>query len=286
MKVLVTGAGGLVGGAAVSRLALRGHHVIGVTRESLDLRDLAAVRRAVSEVECVIHSAAIAGPELGTPEEILENNVMTTFILVEAARTEGVRRFVYLSSETVTGLPYAHRPTPPLYIPIDEDYPLRPQSAYGLSKLIGEQIVEAGVASSAMTAVSLRPGWVQTPDSYEENLRSLLERGDDGLLDRWTYTDIDDLMDAVELAMSASVEGHQALYVVNPDNIGGWDTASEVRRSYGEGVEIRLMHSVDAAGITSDRAWQVLGWRGVRSWRDYMVRYPAQNEEAHNREQG
>jgi len=51
--------------------------------------------------------------------------------------TCGVRKIVWASSETVLGLPFDE---PPPYVPVDEDYPPRPNSTYSLSRRLEEEI--------------------------------------------------------------------------------------------------------------------------------------------------
>ena len=59
--------------------------------------------------------------------------------MFEAARRLGIRNVVWASSETVLGLPFD---TPPPYAPVDEEYPGRPETAYSLSKLLGEEMAK------------------------------------------------------------------------------------------------------------------------------------------------
>ena len=51
----------------------------------------------------------------------------------------GIRNIVWASSETVLGIPFD---TPPPYAPVDEEYAGRPESAYSLSKLLGEEMAK------------------------------------------------------------------------------------------------------------------------------------------------
>ena len=58
-----------------------------------------------------------------------------TWNVVSAARRAGITKIVWASSETVLGLPFD---TPPPYVPVDEDYPPRPESTYSLVKTMEE----------------------------------------------------------------------------------------------------------------------------------------------------
>jgi UDP-glucose 4-epimerase len=65
------------------------------------------------------------------------NNMTSTYNVFSAARHAGITNIVWASSETVLGLPFD---TPPPYVPVDEDYPGRPESTYSVVKFLEEQL--------------------------------------------------------------------------------------------------------------------------------------------------
>src|SRR6476620_11857248 len=65
-------------------------------------------------------------------------NTISTYNIFEAARQLGIKNVVWASSETVYGIPY---PKGPAYVPVDEEIQ-RPETAYSLSKLVGEEIAK------------------------------------------------------------------------------------------------------------------------------------------------
>ena len=156
MRVLVTGGSGKAGRACIRDLKEHGHEAFSVDRVKppgdlcpsiqADLADygqtidaLTAAERGPTRVEGVLHLAAVPDSRLFTNSVTFENNVMSTYNVFEAATRLGVRNIVWASSETVLGLPFdAHPP----YVPVDEEYPGRPESAYSLSKLVGELMAE------------------------------------------------------------------------------------------------------------------------------------------------
>ena len=95
---------------------------------------------------------------------------MATFNVAEACVRMGVGRLVNLSSETVPGMGFAERPFFAPYAPIDEELENRPQDPYALSKLFGEQLMDAAVARSDVRAISIRPTWVQWEGNYARSL--------------------------------------------------------------------------------------------------------------------
>ncbi len=152
-RYLVTGGAGYVGSHVALALAERGDDVVvlddlrqghraavppGAELVVADLAD----RRAVAEVfarhrfEAVLHFAALSlvGESMREPLRYCAENTANSLWLADAAIRAGVRKFVLSSTAALFGEPDR--------IPIDEDAPLRPGSAYGESKLM----VERGLA--------------------------------------------------------------------------------------------------------------------------------------------
>ncbi len=156
-KVLVTGASGFVGSAVARLLVERGfsvrtlvrsgspqHHLAGVNIEFVqgDLRDTESVRRAVAGVRWVFHVAADYRLWARNPAEIIDNNVLSTRIVMEESLRAGVERIVYTSS-------VATLKTGPAGDPSDETISLEEHQAIGsykLSKLLAERLVLTMVA--------------------------------------------------------------------------------------------------------------------------------------------
>ncbi|MEQ4721441.1 NAD(P)-dependent oxidoreductase [Nonomuraea sp. B19D2] len=285
MHVVVTGAHGKVGRAAVKALAAAGHEVTGVdlTRpvferpepgrpryQQAELTDAGQAFAVVRGADAVVHAAAIPDPTANPPHVVFQNNLMATFNMIEAAVRFGVSRFVNISSETVPGFFFPERPFLPDYAPVDEEHPIRPQDPYALAKHFGEQLMDAAVRRSDIRCISLRPSWVQHEGNYERNLgpqvRDVSEIGA-GL---WSYIDVYDLADAIVLATESDLPGHEVFYIASPDNAGGHDFAAALREHYGDRIELRPLARKDASGISCAKAHRLLGWNPKRSWRDYL----------------
>ncbi len=158
-KILVTGATGYIGSHTWVELLNAGHEVIGVdnfvnsrpvmleriahiTGATLnfvegDLCEAETSRRILekNDISAVIHFAALkaVGESVSKPIDYYSNNLGSLLTLCTNLRDADVKRLVFSSSATVYGEPVS--------VPITEDFPLSATNPYGMTKLIGEQIL-------------------------------------------------------------------------------------------------------------------------------------------------
>lgn len=158
MKSFVTGAAGFIGSNLVDRLLQDGYEVVGFDNFSTgrieflkeasccnrfrlvrgDTLKLPALTKAMRGADFVFHLAANADVRFGTehPHRDLEQNTIATYNVLEAMRTNGIRRIAFSSTGSVYGEAQVF-PTP-------EDAPFPVQtSLYGASKLAGEGLIQA-----------------------------------------------------------------------------------------------------------------------------------------------
>jgi UDP-glucose 4-epimerase len=163
-RVLVTGGAGYVGSVITVRLLEAGHDVTVLDDLSTGHRD--AVPPGAEFVEgrvhetaakvldgsfaAVVHCAAFSqvGESVANPEKYWSNNVIGSYLLVEAMRAAGVGRLVFSSTAAVYGEPEQ--------VPITEDARTAPTSAYGTSKLAVDHLISGYCTAYGVAAVSLR----------------------------------------------------------------------------------------------------------------------------------
>ncbi|MGO9837635.1 MAG: NAD-dependent epimerase/dehydratase family protein [Polyangiaceae bacterium] len=181
MKVLVTGASGLLGSHVAELLSARGTQVRALVRKSSNRKHLETlrnvelfegsveqadrVREAIDGVDAVVHAAGLV--KARNTDEFFAVNVGGTSNLIDAARRRGrpLDRFVYVSSLEACGPSADGSP-----IAADQENPV---TSYGRSKLAAEKVVLS--ARNEMPVVILRPGAIYGPRDGEilEAFRSI-----------------------------------------------------------------------------------------------------------------
>jgi dTDP-4-dehydrorhamnose reductase len=151
-KLLVTGAGGMLGQDVVRVAREAGHEVVGLARAQLDVTDAGAVARAVADArpDAIVNCAAwtdVDGAE-SDPDGARAVNADAAGHLARAAAATGAR-LVHVSTDYVFAGDRA--PDAPPYVESDAT---GPRSVYGATKLAGEQAVAAAGGSHAIARTS------------------------------------------------------------------------------------------------------------------------------------
>lgn len=277
-KVVVTGGSGNLGSFVVKALVDGGYDVLNLDiappREKLcaswicDLTRAGDLYQAFRNADAVVHLAAYQAPGLAPDCETFSNNVTISYNVLKAATDMGVRRIVMASSIAAYGFLYAPRMWAPEYLPLDEDYPCKPQDPYGLAKIFGEQLADSFASQGEAAIVSLRLSGVNFDLSYQALPRRWTDPGAK-MGTFWSYIDARDAAIACRLSVDADITGHEILNI-SADTSRYPDPTSELVRRYLPATKIRDGFSGHWSGLDNSRAKEILGFRSRYNWRDFL----------------
>jgi len=171
--VLITGAGGLIGSLLRESLAneyqirsLAHHPIEGVETVVADIRDMDAMVAACRGVDSIVHMAASAS-FLSPWEDVLQNNIIGTYTVYEAAQRAGVNQVIFASSNHAVGT-YDLENAPDIYLTgqpyLDHKVPVKPDSFYGVSKCFGEDLGRYYADHHNLHVICLRIGMINKVD--------------------------------------------------------------------------------------------------------------------------
>jgi nucleoside-diphosphate-sugar epimerase len=278
-KIVVTGGSGKAGRACVTHLIESGYDVLvvdvvkpqaAVPSIIADLTDFGQALDALSGGDngpvpyAVVHLAAIPAPRLKPNAETFRNNTLGDYNVFEACRRLGIKHVVYASSETVLGLPFDE---PPPYVPVDEEYKPRPESAYSLSKVLAETMAEQFCRwDPTLKMFGLRLSNVMEPDAYakfpsfEQNVRQRK-------WNLWGYIDARDAAQAIRLCIESEHTGAEVFIIANSDTVMSRPN-DELLNEVFPGVERRGEIGKNDTLLSIEKAQKLLGFAPRYNWRN------------------
>lgn len=179
-QVLVTGSAGTIGKVAVRAVSARGHRVRGFDRVAnpdlgdqvvATLADSAAVRQAMAGCQVVIHMAATPD-KADFVSDLVPNNLVGTYHVLEAAREAGVERVILASTIRVGYMHDWQRSE----VRVADG--LAPHDGYSFTKAACEVMGEMYARVHGMTILCARIGWVvRSPDEVKAQLQNAWHNG-------------------------------------------------------------------------------------------------------------
>ncbi|WP_433584953.1 NAD-dependent epimerase/dehydratase family protein [Microbacterium hydrocarbonoxydans] len=281
MRIALTGSSGKLGRVVARELRSQGYEVIGMDLHGprgadfvqVDLTDYGQVVDAFTAVgdrhdgiDAVVHLGAIPAPGIRSDVATFHNNMPATFNVFWASVRLGIRRIVYASSETVLGLPFD---VPPPYIPVDEEYPARPESVYSLVKTLEEQLATELVRwHPDLSITALRFSNVMDPEDYA----AFPSFDQDAMLRKWNlwgYIDARDGAQAVQRALEVAAPGFDRFIIAAADTVMSRPNAELIAEVF-PGVPVTREIEPNETLLSIDRARRVLGFEPRHSWRDHV----------------
>ncbi|HKU01668.1 MAG TPA: NAD(P)-dependent oxidoreductase [Arthrobacter sp.] len=282
MRIAVTGGTGKLGRHVVRRLTDDGHQVLTLDRAGerspellvVDLRNYGHVVDALLGVDdrhggfdAVVHLGAIPAPGILPDAATFENNMLSTYNVFQAARRAGIKKVVYASSETVLGLPFDIDPP---YIPVDEEYPPRPESTYSLVKTLEERMaVEMTRWDPELSITGLRFSNVMDEADYEK----FPSFDSDAMLRKWNlwgYIDGRDGAQAVAKALENAKPGFEAFIIANADTVMSRPSAALAAEVFPD-VKVTKELGEHETMLSIDKARRLLGYEPEHTWRNHAA---------------
>ncbi|HTY35691.1 MAG TPA: NAD(P)-dependent oxidoreductase [Bacteroidota bacterium] len=282
MKILVTGGSGMVGRYVVDELALS-HDVVNLDVKrphradipflEVDLLNPAAARDSVKGFDVVVHLAGIPHPLNDPPEKVFRTNTVGTFNTLEACALNGVRRFIFVSSESVLGFAFSVTRMWPEYLPMDELHPQRPQDPYGMSKVACESLCLGFTRRTGMQTICLRPPWIWVPEENEMKMyRHLRAEYTQWSKNLWAYIHVNDVARAIRQCVeSDSLPPHDAYFICSPQTWVERPSVELASEFYPETVSIAAGMAGNGSLLSCEKARKAFGFAPRLTWRDILV---------------
>jgi nucleoside-diphosphate-sugar epimerase len=287
-NIVVTGGSGKAGRAVCCDLVENGYNVLNIDIQpssdpvcpfyKVDLNDRGQVMDALqwtggkdhpfrqfATPDAVVHFAAIPAPDLMPEDVTFRNNMVSTYNVFDAAIRSGIKRIVWASSETTLGLPFSPS-NPPAYAPVDEEHPMRPESAYSLSKDLGEEMArQMHRWNPDVSFIGLRLSNVMEPQDYE-NFAGWQDDLNFREWNLWGYIDARDCAQAVRKSLHVEFEGADTFIIANEDTVME-KTSAELMQNVFPDVPLKKDLDGHETLLSIDKARRVLGFAPEYSWR-------------------
>jgi nucleoside-diphosphate-sugar epimerase len=274
MKVLITGALGLLGKVATQTLVDEGHEVTAIDRiegevpngvklHVGDIEHLDFVRMAMKGAEAVVHLAAIPSPQPNREYEVFRNNVLGGFTVFNAAADNGVKIVAYASSLSAYGTAWSPKWTSPLYAPLDEAHPFIYSESYALSKEVNELTALEWSRRCDTTFVGFRFPNTNTAQGLLDFARKI-NAGDPDLVKTdakilWAYLDARDAAAALELTIRSDLKGAHVFNIAQSDTNHLTPTA-ELFAQFHPTTELRGDFSGHQSPVSSELWIKTMGY--------------------------
>lgn len=278
-KIVVTGAAGKAGRAAVAELLQHGYQVaatdvapapsdLGAPYLRADLTDHGQAVDVLDGAEAVVHLANIPAPGLRPAARTLtENTTMNAHVFL-AARTLGLRKVVWASSETTLGLAFTPD-APPRYVPVDEEHYPHPESTYALSKVLSETMAQHISAWSGIPFVGLRLSNIFTDEDYRA-AASFQSDPRSRMWNLWGYIDVRDAAAACRNALEAETTGSVNVIIAADDTIMERPSSELVAEVFPH-VEVRRPLQGNETLLSNARARELIGFDPKHGWRGDLM---------------
>lgn len=293
-RIIFTGGSGKAGRHVIAHLVEHGYQVLNLDLTPLDHPDVHTLVTDVADggqvfnaltshfdmrgfetgdgrrpPDAVVHFAAIPRNLVKPDAETFRVNVMSTYHVLEAATTLGIRKVILASSETTYGVCFAEGDKDFASFPLEEDYDVDPMDSYGLSKVVNEHTARAFALRTGADIYALRIGNVIEPHEYDR-FPAFVADPLSRKRNAWSYIDARDLGQIVRLCLEKDGLGFEVFNAVN-DTITADLPTEEFLAKYCPGVPVTRPLPGFEAPLSNRKIREVLGFREQHDWRKYVT---------------
>lgn len=255
MKIFLIGGLGFIGKRFIRKLAVTHELIAYATKEdiqnaqkTIDLKNLSIEEGFVEDEklgliiekhkpDVVIHLAALTGLVKcqKNPELAFKINVFGTYNVVKSCVNSG-SKLIFISSREVYGETISEESK--------EDDPLLPNNTYGITKMVGENLVKMAGQKDGLDYTILRLTNVYGPEGDQYGAQVIIKNAIKdkkikilGGPQRLNYVYVDDVVDVIDLVLDSKKASKQIFNVGTKDSITIEDLASKIIESIGQEVE-------------------------------------------------
>lgn len=231
MKVLITGAAGLIGTEVTKGLVAAGHEVLATDlikddhspAQKFVVGDLVSadfISQLDFRCDAIVHLGSIPRPGIASDETVLHNNVIGTYHVFASAVEKNVPLVIYASSLSIYGYAWSTG-TSPDYVPVDEKHPMHHYESYALSKQVNERSADMWANRSESAFVGLRFPHTHTLSTFVEMAQKMRE-GDEAIIEQgakifWAYLDLRDAVQGILTVIDKGATGSKTYNFAAPD---------------------------------------------------------------------
>ncbi len=232
-----------------------------------EITDIVKLRKAFQDADGVIHLAALRSRYNYQPMNVMATNILGTFCVLEAARTEGVEKLLFSSSDAVLGIAQSVNEFSPEYVPIDEKHPLKPQDPYGISKTLGEEMCRCFTEEYDIDIVALRFSNIFCPGDEQKYLADAKDPSA-RRKSLWAWVHVEDAVCAIECALMSDLKGYDVFHIAAEDVCLSNPDIPNLVATYFPQTQIRRHLSSKEGLIDCSKAKHNLGFQLRRRFAD------------------
>ena len=264
MKILLTGATGLIGTEVMKTLAAAGHQVTATDRKGGDipsgvnfilgeLTDDKFIEALDFNVDAVIHLGSIPRPFDDRDFEVFDNNVSCTYKVFAKAAANNVKVVIYASSLSIYGTAWSEPWTSPEFAPFDESLPLHHYESYALCKEVNERTADMWANRSKTAYVGLRFPFCNTMQAIEDHA-SAQRDGDEETVTvaakiLWGYLDVRDAAHGILAILAGNSTGSKTYNFTAPDTTAPHPTSDMLAKFH---PTTKVVKSIAGYGSLTD----------------------------------